>query len=257
MGFIIMPDETLDDLHIDQLKIIQKKEAFRFGMDAVLLSSFVSVKKNQNVLDIGTGTGIIPILLAAKTQAKLIVGIEIQEEIASMARRSVEGNGLDDRIKIITGDIKDYSLKLNPATFDVVVTNPPYIRAQSGLTNPTEAKAVSRHEIACTLDDILINGAKSLKPKGLFYMIHRPERLTDILEGMRKVKIEPKLLRFICSWENQAPVLLLIKGLKDGNPGIKIMPDLVIYESQGNYTREVRDLYNMNITKKSQGEFLT
>lgn len=238
MGFMSLPDETLEDLQLKGLYILQKKDAFRFGMDAVLLSSFVSAKKHQRILDLGTGTGIIPILLAAKTDAEWITGLEIQPEIAAMAKRSVDGNGLNNRVDIVEGDIKDVGTLLGPATYDVVVTNPPYTRVGSGLLNPVESKAIARHEISCTLEDVLVNGASMLKPQGNFFMVHRPDRLTDVLEGMRKVRVEPKFLCMVCPREGDAPSLFLVKGSKNGNPGIKIMPNLVIYDKEGQYTKE-------------------
>ncbi|NLU51986.1 MAG: tRNA1(Val) (adenine(37)-N6)-methyltransferase [Clostridiaceae bacterium] len=247
MGFNALPDETLEDLQIKGLYILQKKDKFRFGMDAVLLANFVSILKPKRVLDLGTGTGIIPILLAAKTNAKWITGIEIQPDIADMAKRSVEGNGLNDRIEIIEGDLKAAKDLLGAATYDVVVTNPPYSKVGTGFVNPTESKAISRHEIYCTLDDVLDCARSMLKPNGEFYMVHRPERLTDVITGMRWVKIEPKILRMVVAKEGQAPGLFLIKGLKNGNAGLKIMPNLVIYDQWGNYTEELCRIYGLNM----------
>lgn len=244
MGFNVLPDETLEDLQLKGLFILQKKDKFRFGMDAVLLANFVSISKPKRVLDLGTGTGIIPILLAAKTNAKWITGIEIQPDIAEMAKRSVEGNGLSDRIEIIEGDIKHAKDLLGAATYDVVVTNPPYTKAGSGLINPAESKAISRHEIFCTLEDVLECAFSMLKPNGEFYMVHRPERLTDVIAGMRRIRIEPKLLRMVVAKEGQAPGLFLVKGLKNGNAGLKVMPNLVIYDQSGKYTDEICKLYS-------------
>lgn len=214
-------------------------------MDAVLLSNFVSAGKGSKVLDLGTGTGIIPILLSAKTQAEYIAGIEIQPEIVDMAKRSVRGNALEQKIEIIHGDIKKVREFLQPGSFDTVVTNPPYMRSGSGLINPEQGKAISRHEILCTLQDVLESAATMLKPKGEFFMVNRPDRLADAIEGMRKVKLEPKLLRFVCTRYNSPPNLFLIKGLKNGNPGLKIMPNLIIYNEDGQYTDDLKVMYNI------------
>ncbi|MGI6621727.1 MAG: tRNA1(Val) (adenine(37)-N6)-methyltransferase [Clostridiaceae bacterium] len=246
MGFVVLPDETLEDLQLNGLFILQKKDSFRFGMDAVLLSSFVTAKKNHSVLDLGTGTGIIPILLSAKTEVRKITGLEIQSEIADMAQRSVDGNNLGSLIDIVKGDIRQAISIFGRGSYDVVVTNPPYISNGSGLVNPVDTKAISRHEIYCTLDDILKISAALLKPKGEFFMVHRPERLTDILEGMRKVNLEPKILRLVCARAGKEPSLILVKGLKNGNPGIKILPVLFIYDENGDYTKEARIQYSMD-----------
>jgi tRNA1Val (adenine37-N6)-methyltransferase len=216
-------------------------------MDAVLLSGFVKAKKNQRILDLGTGTGIIPVLLAAKTCAKEIIGLEIQPSIAEMAKRSVRGNGLDDRVMILEGDIRSVSGILGAGSFDVVTSNPPYTKAGSGHVNPAESKAIARHEIYCTLKDVLVNGALMLMPQGEFYMVHRPDRLTDVLEGMRKVKLEPKVLRMVCPRAGDAPSLFLVRAMKNGNPGgLVIMPDLVIYDQNGMYTEEACIQYTIN-----------
>ncbi len=244
MGFVVLPDETLEDLQIQGLFILQKMDAFRFGLDAVLLSNFVVARRHQKVLDLGTGTGIIPILLAAKTEAQSITGIEIQPDISAMAQRSVDGNGLNNRVKIVTGDIKSAVSLLGASIFDVIVSNPPYTKVGGGLVNPSESKAIARHELFCTLEDVLVNTAALLKPQGEFFMVHRPDRLTDIMEGMRKVKIEPKLLRLVCPREGDKPSLILIKGLKNGNPGLAILPNLVMYDQGGQYTEEASIQYN-------------
>lgn len=247
MAFKLYPDETLEDLQIKGLYIIQKKEAFRFGVDAILLSHFVRVKRNQRVLDLGTGTGILPILLAAKTEASWITGLEIQPDIAAMAKRSVEGNGLENRIEIVEGDLKRITAFLGAATYDVVVTNPPYTRVGSGLKNPDDSKAIARHELYCTLEDVLKCAAKMLKPQGEFYMVHRPDRLTDVLEGMRRLRIEPKILRLVCPREGEAPSLILVKGIRNGKPGLTIMPQLIIYDKDGQYTPETQLIYTQEI----------
>jgi len=246
MAFVVMPDETLEDLQLNGLFILQKKDSFRFGMDAVLLSNFVTAGRGKSVLDLGTGTGIIPILLSAKTKAEKIIGIEIQQEMADMAQRSVDGNNLGDMIGIVKGDIRQAVSIFGKSSFDVVVTNPPYTRAGSGYVNPEDSRAISRHEILCKLEDVLKTSAEILKPNGEFFMVHRPERLADIIDGMRQVNLEPKLLRLVCARVGKEPSLILIKGLKSGNPGMKIVPVLYIYDENGDYTIEARIQYSMN-----------
>ena len=247
MGFVVLPDETLEDLQIKGLYIIQKKDSLRFGMDAVLLSNFIKAKPHQNVVDLGTGTGILSILVSAKTDVKSITGLEIQPDIAGMAQRSIDGNNLNQRISIIKGDIKEAVSIFGAATCDIVVTNPPYTKVGSGRINNLNSKAISKHEICCSLTDVLTSSSAILKPQGEFYMVHRPERLTDILAGMRKVRIEPKILRMVCPYQGKAPSLILIKGLKNGNPGLNIMPDLIIYDEYGKYTKEARIQYSMDL----------
>jgi tRNA1Val (adenine37-N6)-methyltransferase len=247
MDFILLPDETLEDLQIKGLFIIQKKDSFRFGMDAVLLSGFVKARAHQKVLDLGTGAGILPVLISAKTDAKSITGLEIQPDIADMAQRSIDGNNLNHKISIVKGDIKEAVSIFGAAAYDIVVTNPPYTKAGSGRINNNDSKAIAKHEIYCKLTDVLKASFAVLKPKGEFFMVHRPERLTDILAGMRNVRIEPKILRMVCPYQGKAPSLILIKGIKNGNPGLKVLSDLIIYNESGEYTKEARIQYSMDL----------
>lgn len=239
----IYDGERIDDLHRNGYKIIQDPDRFCFGVDAVLLSGFARVKKGEVALDLGTGTGIIPILLAAKTNAKHITGLEIQEESAEMARRSVLGNDLADKITIETGDIKEIATIFKGKTFDVVTTNPPYMNDGGGLQNPESAMAIARHELLCNLEDIVKGASKVLRSKGRFYMIHRPHRLTDILVLMRQYKLEPKRIRMIQPYADKEPTMVLVEGVRDGKPMVKIEPPLVIYQSQGVHTSEVLEIY--------------
>ena len=181
--------ERLDELHRNGYKIIQDKNRFCFGMDAVLLSGFAQVKQGETVLDLGTGTGIIPILLEAKTRGRYFTGLEIQPDSADMARRSVAYNHLEEKIDIVTGDIKDASSIFGASSFDVITTNPPYMIGEHGLKNPDEAKAIARHEVLCTLEDVVRESAKLLRPKGRFYMVHRPFRLSEIFCCMTRYGI--------------------------------------------------------------------
>lgn len=227
----LRPGERLDDLQLDGYEIIQNPERFCFGIDAVLLSDFVRVKKEETVLDLGTGTGILPILLAAKTRGKHFTGLEIQAESADMAVRSVEHNRLGDRIDIVTGDIKEAAEIFRPAFFDVIATNPPYMLAEHGLQNPGDAKAIARHEVLCTLDDILRESGKLLQEsKGRFYMIHKPFRLAEIIIKMNQYKIEPKRIQFIHPYVDKEPTMVLIEGIKGGKSRVKIEPPVIMYK---------------------------
>lgn len=214
--------ERLDDLQLNGLKIIQKTDAFCFGIDAILLSDYVRVEKNWKVVDLGTGTGILPILLSAKTNASHITGIEIQPSMAEMAKRSVEYNKLSDRIQIIEGDFLKAVEWFGTKSFDAVVTNPPYRKVGTGLINPSDSKAISRHEIHCTLESLISVSSKLLKDGGRFFMIHIPERLVDIFYCMRKYKIEPKSIKLVHPKFGKPANLVLIYGLKLGNPQVTV-----------------------------------
>ncbi len=243
MNVEIKPGETVCDLQRNGYKLIQNKEFFCFGMDAVLLSSFAEAKEDERVIDLGTGTGVIPILIEAKTEAKEFVGLEIQEDSAEMATRSVEMNGLADKIQITQGDIKNASELFGKASFDVVVTNPPYMSEKNGLENPEEPKAIARHEIKCTLEDIIRESANLLKPQGRFYMVHRPRRLTDIMELMREYNIEPKRIQMVYPYRDKPSNMVLIEGARGGKSMLKIEEPLIIYEKPDVYTKEVLDIY--------------
>ena len=229
----IRPGERLDDLQIGGLELIQDPEKFCFGVDAVFLSDFVRVRPGESVLDLGTGNGIIPVLLSAKTEARHITGLEIQADTAEMARRSVAHNHLEDRIDIVTGDIKEAAELFRPAFFDVITTNPPYMLADHGIRNPDDAKAVARHEILCTLDDILRESMRLMQDKSRFYMIHRPFRLTEIMIKMHEYKIEPKRIRFIHPYIDKEPTMVMIEGVRGAKPRITVEPPLVIYDRHG------------------------
>lgn len=227
---LLKPGERLDDLQLGGLYLIQDPDKFCFGVDAVFLSDFTRVRPGETVLDLGTGNGIIPVLLAGKTQGKKFTGLEIQAETADMARRSVAYNHLEDRIEIVTGDIREASAIFRPAFFDVITVNPPYMIAQHGLRNPDDAKAVARHEVLCSLDDILRESMRLLQDKGRFYMVHRPFRLTEIMIKMNHYKIEPKRLRFIHPYIDKEPVLVLIEGVRSGKSRVTVEPPIVIYD---------------------------
>ena len=245
MTIHLKPEERLDDLQVNGLEIIQHPGKFCFGMDAVLLANFAKVKKNEKVLDLGTGTGIIPILLTAKTEGEYFRALEIQEESADMARRSVLHNHLEDRIEIVTGDIKEAAGIFGPVSFDVITTNPPYMIGQHGIKNESDTKAIARHEVLCTLDDILRESAKMLKFRGRFYMVHRPFRLAEILSKMVAAGIEPKRMRMVHPFIDKEPNMVLIEGMRGGNSRMTVEPPLIVYKSPGIYSDELLVEYGM------------
>lgn len=235
--------ERLDELNRNGYQIIQDPNRFCFGMDAVLLSGFAQVKKGDTVLDLGTGTGIIPILLEAKTKGQHFTGLEIQPDSADMARRSVAFNHLEEKIDIIDGDIKDASTIFGASSFDVVTTNPPYMIGQHGLTNPDEAKAIARHEVLCTLEDVVRESAKILKPGGHFFMVHRPFRLSEICCCMTKYGIEPKRMQLVYPFVDKEPNMVLIEGIRGGKPRMTVEKPLIVYKEPGVYMDEIYDIY--------------
>ena len=240
---LVYEQERLDELHRNGYFIIQDPKRFCFGMDAVLLSGFAKAKKGERVLDLGTGTGIIPILLKTKTNGKHFTGLEIQKECADMAGRSVRYNHLEDDVEIVQGDIKEAADIFGAASFDVVTSNPPYMIGQHGLTNPEEPKAIARHEVLCTLDDILRETAKMLVPGGRFYMVHRPFRLAEIMSKMVEYKIEPKRMQLVYPFVDKEPNMVLIEGLRGGKSRLAVEKPLIVYKEQGVYTDEIYDIY--------------
>ena len=238
-----MNDETIDDLQLDGLMLIQKKNNFKFGVDAVLLSNFAKVKKGDKILDIGTGTGIIPVLMVAKTQENHITGLEIQKDMADMAFRSIQMNKMCDRVSIVQGDIKDWDKLFGKAKFDLIVCNPPYMQSNAGIHNVNDAKAIARHEVKCTLEDVVRASAGLLKPYGRLAIIHRPARLVDIMVVFRDNFIEPKTLRFIHSNPTSMPSMVLIQGTKQGKKELKILQNLYIFDQDGNYSKEINQIY--------------
>ena len=235
---LVRDGERLDDLQLGGLEIIQDPNKFCFGVDAVFLSDFARVKPGETVLDMGTGNGIIPLLLSAKTQGRKFTGLEIQQDTAEMARRSVLHNHLEDRIEIVTGDIKEAAEIFKPAFFDVITINPPYMLADHGLRNPDSARAVARHEVLCSLDDILRESMRLLQDKGRFYMIHRPFRLTEIMIKMNHYKIEPKRIQFIYPYIDREPAMMLIEGVRGAKPRVTVEPPIIIYDRPADGHRE-------------------
>lgn len=239
----LLPDERIDDLHRNGYRIIQNPKKFCFGMDAVLLSGYAKVKPGEKCLDLGTGTGIIPILLEAKTPGQQFIGLEIQEESASMARRSVLLNQQEEKVQIVTGDIKEASSIFGAASFDVVTTNPPYMTSQHGLQNPDLPKAIARHEVLCTLEDVIREGAKVLKMNGRFYMVHRPFRLAEIINCLMKYKLEPKRMKLVYPYIDKEPNMVLIEAIKGAKSMLKVESPLIVYKEENVYTDEIYDIY--------------
>jgi len=240
---LILENERLDELHRKGYKIIQDPNRFCFGMDAVLLSAFANVRKKERVLDIGTGTGIIPILMEARYGGDYYVGIEIQEDVADMAIRSVKYNNLEDRIVIDNADVKDALKLYGSGFFDVITTNPPYMTVDKGIVNPNDTKALSRHELSVKLEDIVSISSKLLKNKGRFYMIHRPARLVEIMNVMRKYNLEIKRIRMVHPYIDKEANMVLIEAMHDGKPFLKVENPLIVYEKSGEYAKEVMDIY--------------
>lgn len=243
MKNLVYEHERVDDLQINNLKIIQDPEGFCFGIDAVLLSNFVKLKRNAKVVDLGTGTAIIPILLAGKSKTSHITALEIQREVADMAERSVKLNRLEDRIKILNINLKDAGKFLEINEHDVVVSNPPYMHSK-GLISTDDKKAISRHEIKCTLEDVIKTASGLLRHNGRFFMVHRPLRLVDIMFYCRQYKLEPKYLQFVHSAYNKKPNLLLLECVKAAEPELKISDPLYVYNKNGKYTEQILDIYD-------------
>lgn len=237
-------NERIDDLEYKGLKIIQNKEWFCFGMDSVILANFAKKeKKGSKILDLGTGTGIIAILLSKKVENSKITAIEIQKEVAEMAQRSVKLNNLEESVKIVNEDIKNILRKSGQAKFDVVITNPPYKKKETGILSENNVKMISRHEITANLEDFIKVAGEQLKDYGVFYMINRPERIIDIFENLRKYKLEPKEIQFLYPKKNKAPNGLLVKAVKLGREFLKVDAPLIIYNDDGTYTNEILEIY--------------
>ena len=245
MDIVLKENERIDDLEFKDLKIIQNKDGFCFGIDSILLTGYAkNIKANSSVIDLGTWTGIIPILLSGKTNTTNFVGVEVQAEVADMAKRSVKLNNLEDRIDILNSNILDLNKKYKKASFDVVTTNPPYKKLNTGITNINDKKLISRHEITASLEQFIEMASFLLKDFGEFYMVHRPDRLVDIFSIMRQKNIEPKKIKFVYPNENKKTNLILIKGIKNGNPFLEYDNNLYVYDNQGNYTKDILKIYN-------------
>ena len=245
MSIELNENEVIEDLQFKNLKIIQNKKGFCFGIDSVLLSDFAKeIKDNSTVIDLGTGTGIISTLLCGKTKLKKIIGVEIQEEVYKMAKKSIELNKLENKFEIINENILNLNNIFEKNSIDAIVTNPSYKKKNTGIINEDEKKLISRHEITADLEDFIRVSKELLKDKGEFYMVHRPERLVDILSLLRKYKLEPKELKLVQPSCDKAPNLVLIKAIKNAKPFLKVDKPLYIYNSDGTYTEELLKIYN-------------
>jgi tRNA1Val (adenine37-N6)-methyltransferase len=236
-------DERIDDLQRNGYHIIQKKNGFCFGMDAVLLSGFATVKKGERAIDLGTGTGIIPILLTAKTEGEHFTGLEIQPEVADMAARSVRLNGLEDRLDIVQGDIKEASRLFGKASFDVVTSNPPYMTDTHGLKNPDLPKAIARHEVLCTLEDVVREASLMLRTGGRFYMVHRPRRLAEIISVLRQYKLEPKRMKMVHPFIDKEANMVLIEAVRGGGVMMNVEAPVIVFQAPGVYSEEIVTTY--------------
>lgn len=243
MDVRLLPEERIDDLERNGYRIIQNKKAFCFGMDAVLLSGFVSASETDRIVDLGTGTGIIPLLLHAKTGAKEIYGLEIQEQMAEMAERSVALNDLQNDIHIVIGDIKQADRIFQAGSFDVVTSNPPYMKQSGGLTNPAESKAIARHEILCNFEDVARAAKRLLKSGGKFFLVHRPERLAELIAVLRAFSLEPKRMQMVHSFADEKAVMVLIEAVSGGGTFLKVEKPLIIYKEKNVYTDEIYEIY--------------
>ena len=243
MTIDVYEGERIDELHRNGYRIIQKKDGFCFGMDAVLLSGFAAVKEGERALDLGCGTGIIPLLLEAKTRGRHFTGLEIQREMADMAARSVRLNRLQDKIDIIEGDIKEAGRIFGGASFDVVTANPPYMNDSHGLKNPDLPRAIERHEVLCTLQDVVREAAKVLRPGGRFYLVHRPRRLIEIITELAGYGLEPKRLKFVHPFADREAKMVLIEAARGGRSFVRVEKPLIVFRERGIYTDEINEIY--------------
>ncbi len=236
-------DESIDDLQLNGLMLIQKQSGFRFGVDAVLLSDFANVKKKHRVLDLCTGTGIVPFLLYGKYSPKEVWGVEIQEDMVEMANRSSQLNSTDDIVRFKCADLKDKKLVSELGRFDVITVNPPYKLNNAGILNPNDKLAIARHEILCNLEDVIVSARRLLADNGRMFIVHRPERLADIFGLMRKYNIEPKRVKMIHPSAKKAPNIVLVEGQRDGGAFLKWEEPLYVYNENGNYSEEIDKIY--------------
>ncbi len=239
----LLEDERIDELQRNGYRIIQNRKKFCFGMDAVLLSGFARAEKGEQVLDLGTGTGIIPLLMEAKTEAEHFTALEIQADMADMASRSVALNGLEEKITIVTGDMKEASEIFGKASFDVVTCNPPYMDQSHGLKNPEEPKAIARHELLCTFEDVAREAAAVLRPGGRFYLVHRPRRLADLICILKKHRLEPKRMKLVHPYREAEANMVLMEAVRGGGVQMRVEAPIIVYEKPGTYTREIYDIY--------------
>lgn len=242
---LIKEGERLDDLQCKGYYIIQNPDFFCFGMDAVLLSDFVTGKPSARVCDLGTGTGIIPILMEGRGKGESYTGLEIQQYSADMANRSILYNDLQDKINIVNGDIKEVAALFKASSFDIVTSNPPYIQGSHGLENEYLPKNIARHEILLCLEDVIKAAAYLLREGGNFAMVHKPFRLAEIIRLMSKYRLEPKRICMVQPYSDKEPNMVLIEANKGGKPMVKVEPALIVYNKDGSYTKDILSRYNM------------
>ncbi len=243
MTIRLKENERLDDLQRNGYHIIQNPKKFCFGMDAVLLTGFAKAGEMDVLLDLGTGTGVIPILMEVKYHCMHLTGLEIQPESADMAARSVALNGLEKKIDIITGDLKEADRFFKSASFDCITCNPPYMVAEHGIANPAHPKAIARHEILCTFEDVAGQAAKLLKPGGSFFLVHRPFRLAEIMTALVRFRLEPKRMRLVYPYVDKEPNMVLVEAVRGGKPRMTVEKPLIIFQEPGVYTAETRKIY--------------
>lgn len=236
-------NERLDDLQRNGYQIIQNPGRFCFGMDAVLLTGFAHAGKEDRLLDLGTGTGIIPILMEAKYGCAHLTGLEIQPESADMAARSVMLNNLSHKIDIVTGDIKEADSYFPSASFDCITCNPPYMIGKHGIANPDEPKAIARHELLCTFEDVARQTAKLIKPDGHFFLVHRPFRLAEIMTTLVRYKLEPKRMQLVYPYVDREPNMVLLEAVRGGKSRMTVEKPLIVFKAPGEYMPEIRDTY--------------
>lgn len=244
---LMRDEERLDDLQRGGLRILQRAQGFRFGTDAVLLADFAAVKRGERVLDAGTGTGVLPLLLSARAPETTFTAVEVQEDVADMAGRSVLLNGLEARIRIVCADIRDAAALIGYEGHDLLVTNPPYTADGAGLVSPEKTRALSRSDSELSIEDWMIACGKLLKNGGRLCCVFPAPRFLQLCDAMRAGRVEPKRVRFVCAREDAAPKLVLLEGLKGGRPGLHFMPMLVTHDAQGNYTQEMKRIYGENV----------
>ena len=238
-------NETFDTFFGGKIKLVQEKDGYRFSIDAILLAGFVWLKKGERVIDLGTGVGIIPIILGKRSEgAEQIIGVEIQEKLTELAKRNALINGLEDLIHIYQGDIRTMINIFPPSSFDVVVTNPPYYRVSSGRINSHSQKAIARHEVTCTIDDVMQSARYLLKEGGRIFVIFPAQRAITLLDSLRSASLEPKALRWVHSRKGEEAKFIITEAYKGGGEGVKVLPPLFVYSHDGKYTQEMKTLYS-------------
>jgi len=240
----VREDERLDELFNGRLRIIQKKEGYRFSIDAILLAHFASQLSADSIIDLGSGSGIIPLILARKMSSPTIVGVELQDEMADMARRTIKFNGFAERVSILHEDLRNLHNHFTASSFDLVVSNPPYYPIDNGRINPDEQKAIARHEIMAKLEDIISISFYLVKASGRVVIIYPAKRLADLLCSLREYDLKPELLQIIYSHKRGEGKLVIVESCKRGDPELEIREPFFIYEAEGVYSEEMQKIYN-------------